>query len=625
MENIYNRYAIPGVEMNTWIARYEEIKEENKENSFITEAQIASMVNESFGDNTNEVSENTSREIPDLIPGMDEAVFQGIIKTISPVRHLTSKKGRKLDLQRIIFIDEKGNSINLDIWNRDIQGWNRIREEFDLQPNDLVEVQNVSIKEYRGNNTSTWTTKTILKPIKKGYKDVSDKVTPLKDIKQEGSYRIQVHFLFVGEPQLVGQNNTPLQKIVISDDWETVEKLCIWREELPYVQGDKVDLHVNVSSYQNQLNFNYDNEYEPIVLSHNQIDMTTANMEEIEELEPNDTVNIQGKIIRIFNPIPYDKGHITTWTILLEGGNEIDFTMFQETGRNYSPTIGTMVDIYDAIISWDDYSFCQKLIHGYDTLLSLKQPEEEETSVVFTSLADIQRYADEDIYIDIQCHIIKKNNTITYQRQDNTASTVTHLLCCDNSDMKPMVVWGDQQFLIQYGGEYNLYNVRVKENYDTNEFEIHCDNRTRVEEAKLGIKLDNLYTLVDELSEDLLSDLIAVEGTISNMQIFEYPRCPSCNGRLTETMRGYYCDSCKTEPAPRMLLKIEATVGKNRVVLWDEVAHSLIDQYVNKEAELADQIEKLQEDINEKPHKYCGTTDYNEKTDTIMLNASIIV
>lgn len=625
MENIYNQYATPGVEMDTWLERFEEIKAENSDNSFITEAQIASMVNESFEDNEN-VAHSSEFTMSKLVPGMDEACFKAIISHISPVRSFKSKKGRHLDLQKIALIsDNDEDELELDVWNKNIPSWTRIRGDEDIEAGDLVLIENVNINEYRGNLNASWTNKTRIKLLEKDYKDVTMPVCPLAKISSEGTYHVQATVLFIGEPQIVGSDNILLQKIVLTDDWEFKIELCVWRDTLYLFDvGDKIDIHIDVSHYNNTLNYNYNNEYEIEVLESTQIEMNTSLMEEIDSLEENEKVNISGKITRIFNGIPYENGHITTWEITLPDESCIDFTMFKETGRNYAPSIGDKINIYNAIVNFDDYNYCKKLIHGYETLISLKSSEEA-TQLSFVKLTDIAQYADQDEYVDVQIHVVRKNNPITYQRMDNSSSVITHLQVCDNTTMVKMVMWGDQQVLLQYGGEYRLYNVKIKENFETDTFEVHADNKTRIEEANLGISVDQLYKTVDILNDDELDDLIAVEGQMEELKIFEYPRCPTCNGRLTETMRGYYCDSCKSEPAPRMLWKAEAKIGKNKVIMWDEVIHHLIDPYVNREIDVSEQIDAIQNKVNEDSHKYCGILDYDEKTDTIQLVASAVI
>ena len=623
MENMYNLYAIPGVEMNAWLERFEEIKAENSDNSCITEEQIASMVNESFEDNEN-VTHSSDFDMGQLIPGMDEACFKAVIAHISPVKSFTSKKGRHLDLIKIALIagDEE---IELDVWNKNVQSWIRTRGEENIQPGDYVHVQNVNISEYQGKLNASWSKKTKIQVLEKEYMDVKLPLIPLAKIKKEGTYHVQANVLFIGEPQLVGSDNILLQKIVLTDDWEFKIDLCVWRDTLfQFEVGDKIDIHIDVSKYNNALNYNYNNEYEIEVLESTKIEMNTALMEEIESLEENEKVNITGRITRIYNGIPYDNGHITTWEITLSDDCTIDFTMFRETGRNYSPSIGDHIDIYNAVVSFDEYNYCKKLIHSYETLISLTTSMEA-VQLPFVHLADIQQYADQDEYIDVQIHVVRKNNPITYQRMDDTSSVITHLQVCDDTTMTKMVMWGEQQVLLQYGGEYNLYNVKIKENFETDEFEVHADNKTRIEEAALGISVDKLYKTVDILNDDELDDLIAVEGQMTDLKIFEYPKCPACNGKLTETLRGYYCDTCKTEPAPRMLWKAEAQIEQNKVILWDEVIHHLIDPYVNREIDISEQIDAIKSKVNDEPHKYCGIIDYDEKTDTIQLIASAVI
>jgi replication factor A1 len=623
MENIYNTYAMPGVEMDTWINRYKEIREENSDDSFITEAQIASMVNESFSDNENEVHQ-IEWKIKDLIPGMDEANFKAVITHISPVRSFTSKKGKKLDLQRVTFSDPEENFITLDIWNRNINSWKKIREDEQLEEGDLVELVNINIGEYKGDLTASWTAKTQLKLIGKHFSEIQDPISNLKDISKEGEYHLQGIVLFIGEVQLVGVNKTPLQKIIFTDDWNEQVEICVWRETLPYKQGDKIDIHITTSTYNNTLNYNYDNNYETKLLSSHTLDMNTSLMEEIEQLDENETVNIVGKIIRIYNDVPYDKGYITTWLIELDDDTQIEFTMFGETGRNYSAVIGQKLMVYNAVVNMDTYNYCKKLIHSYGTLITLLDDVDESLADNFVNINEIQPYADKEGYIDVAIRVIQKNNPITYMRMDNSSSTVTHYKICDDTNLVKMVVWGDQHVFLQYGGEYKLYNVKVKENYETEEFEIHVDSRTRIEEAELNINIEQLYTTVPTLSDDLDNDLIAVQGVIEDLEIYEYPRCPQCNGRLTETMRGYYCDSCKTEPFPKMLWKLDLTVNGNLLILWDEVAHSLLDPYVTKEVDILDQKDILKKKLY-KPYKYCGTVDYDEKQDQFMLKVSAIV
>ena len=619
MEDIYNSFAAPGTNMDDWISKFKSIKIENADNTFITDAQIAQMVNAEYDNQENTQQTYYLTKIADLLPGLDDAQIEATIMSISSPREFISRKGKKMSLQKMRVSDDSA-AFDITVWYNDITTFQEIVEEYDLQPGDLVQITGLNTSEYQGEINASWSRKTKLTLIEKEYEDVLQPITQIMDIDEEGTYRIEGIVVFVGEPQIVGQNKTLLQKIVVTDDWEHEIEICIWRDTTSIIAGDKIQAYIDVTRYKDQLNYNLNTNYQINTLKHTRIKMERKKLAEIEQLQNYDKVNTAGTVIRRYNDVPYDRGYITTWVLQLEDDNIIDFTMFGETGKHYNCGVGDVVQIYKANKDFDAYTLQPKLNHGYDTLIHIIPMEN--VSIEFTPLAEISKYADEDEYFDINAYVLKKQASYPYQKMDNTSSTITRGELADDTSIVDMVIWGGQQILLQYGLQYHIYNVKAKENENTGQTEIHIDNRTRIEETPLTINLNNHYQPVDKLKDDLLTENVQITGELSTLTINEYPRCPTCNSKLTETMTGHYCEQCKHETIPKYLWKAQTTINNQHITLWGDVAETLIVPHVDQAIDIQDQLEPILNRINQNPPTIYGTVDYDEKQNIIYLNAT---
>lgn len=631
IERIYNEYNNTSQSMQDWGAIYEKIAEENSSNSFITEEQIAEMVNTHFTpvEATDSKKEEYVYKVCDLIEGMNQASIEGVTKTVSPLRKFQSKKGKNLELRRILLEDTNGDQIWVNVWNEDNNKFSEEKNREELRSfGDHVILKNLLInKGWRDDLEAVWQNNSSIQLIEQGNQELH-MTSDFTEITTEGVYHLRCYILFKGEPIMVGAKKTVLTRIAVMDMNHHVEEIAVWRDDYHFFEdipvGTECVITVDASQYKDSLNLNYNNDYEIIRSGQepHEVMIPYVSLEDIEQASEYEKVNVHGKIGRVYAPFSYKGGHICSYDIILGEDEEVELTTFGHVGESLNLEVGDLVNIYEADVRLDDYNYINKLNYGNTTIIEVTEGNGQ---IVAEPISELGAYADEEEYVDIEVLILRKGKPMTYQRIDNTAGLRTRCTVADSTGMTTMMIWGDNEALIQYNQAYQLCNVKVKENFDTAENEIHVNTRTRI--TPISMDVDEIYETnfkqIDELKDHYLDECIQIAGQLTSpINLSTFPKCPACNSRLTYTDTTYTCEKCnETVINPYYLWKIECKIGNTEAVLWGDVAHKFIDNYVNKEYDVDDQIEAIQEQMKDKTFTVYGVGDYDDRTDKIFIRA----
>lgn len=621
--------AVQGRE-SYWQNTFYKLYEENKENTFLTIDNLIEMTTETLQENKNKThTSNTAQEIKNLVEDLDDVTITGTIQNISETLTFKNKKDTTFQLKKICLQDENGDEIKINVWNKDIDD---LPTSFNNGWYGTIKGLRTSMG-YQDQLEASWQQKTSVTTL--GQKEVHQTYqTSIKELQADNTYLIVATLVFMGEPITVGLKQTSLRQCIFMDKHDTLFRVNYWRNTYEhideYTPGDILTFKVNVNEYKDDIQYNYDSDWriEKIGTS-NPPKINYISYSEFMEEEPDTKCNIQGIVSRIYNPHPYNKGNIWNYELMLGEDETITYTTFNNIGDILDINVGDKLCIYNAVISYDEYNWCNKAIYGWDTLVNINDngnstPVPMDTVCGIRGLNDLMDIADSDEYFDIQCLVLRKQYPMTYQRSDDTAGTLCRYTIADTTSISNMICWGDNHNNLKYNDYVTLYNVRATEDFDTGSIEVHMDSKTRIVPCTNDVNqiYQRHFPLEYTLTDDLLGENITLTGNLGNIfELITYPRCPNCGRKVSETLTGTHCEHCdKDILKPYELYRIDLTLVTEQGItipcrLWGDCAHSLVDDYINKEYLVTEQNDAIRTQLQEKQLIFYGTVDYDDNDD----------
>lgn len=594
-----------------WFKVGDSIREENESNQFITAENIASMTLERLEENENKTATASNEYlIADLVEDMNDVAITGIVQVISPKKRFTSKKGKELELQRVLILDEKEDLLWINAWNNDITFLISTITEQDIHAGSKVCFNGLRIgKAYRGGLEATISSDTTLDLLVENV-DGGVKIapTPIKEITEEGDYLIEGKVLFIGAIEEVGYKKTLKTTLVIGDIEGTI-KVNLWASEA-YVPSD-MDLHVGdivklggiAKEYNNEISLTYNSDFgltqlgKDIAEKYDVANIEFTPIDEVFYMADGDTVHLEGVITRVMAKKTFENGSLQVVYIndYKQSQDQIEVTIWNPPADIF--TVGDIMTIYDGVVTTDDYNGGNKINCSFSTLYSVLEIEFAESYLklegfreFYDSLDqplqvdDLKKYADSGDYIDVKAVTLNCPSAFPFVKGDGSTGHIRKSTIGNALKLTSLVTWGtNSKIPLIVGNWYYFYNVKAVENYDTGEIEVHVDNNTRIERA-INIDatpvLDTQYTMIKNIDTAIDKDLenVCIKGAISDvLSIIVFPKCPDCNKKLANTDTGFVCEHCgNTVYDPLLLLKVLCVVNDTLIEVWGAEAEKLI-------------------------------------------------
>ena len=540
---------------------FEEIKEVNGEDPFITEEQMLEMVIEKYAEKPNiqQTHANQVQEISSLIEGNGNVTIQGRLLSISNIKTFTTKKGREGKVANLTVEDHTGK-IRVVMWTDNMKYINRIEE------GNIVKIKNLEVRKgYTGDlevqMRSNSTIQVMPEEVDSTLPKYEEVITNLGDIKEDGEYNVIVRITKITTPREIHKEDRTLQLVTLElmDSTATME-FTLWNKDVALIDTLELKENDTIKIIKARAQFRYDqmslsNSWNGrIVKGDYDLPEYKEEILKIGEASEQENVTIIGVITKIYDTITFQRsnggeGQVRTIEVADDTGS-IRVTLWNKE-TEIAMEKGNIIKIEGGNIELDDYSGNEhRLNTGWSAAIVINPDidddlKEKLAQIDTTSLVKIENVLntdeDEGRELDVLGRILSMDDIREFERIDGTEGQVRSIDLADDTGVVRTSLWDDKADLNQGLGDIiKIENARTRLGQGTMELSVGKSSRITVPSEEESVNIPSYQDLernrynersIDQLEEDEVNVKLNVRVT-SIGEINTFPRDDGRDGRV---------------------------------------------------------------------------------------------